>query len=69
MRLENLEALGIKQSLESQIASGVTESSKSQGIDSGGVCSRSGASRDSLSASDSNLSKTNCDENIDSLRR
>ncbi len=37
MRLENLEALGIKQSLESQIASGVTESSKSQGIDSGSV--------------------------------
>ena len=51
---------------ESQIASGVIESKQSLDSIKGSVCARSGASRDSLSASDSNLSKTNCDENIES---
>ena len=65
-RQEGKPSAECKENIESQIASGVIESSKSQGIDSGSVCARSGASRDSLSASDSNLSKTNCDENIES---
>ena len=58
--------------IKPQVTSDIAKSSESkQSLDSikGSVCARSGASRDSLSASDSNLSKTNCDENIDSLRR
>ena len=52
--------------IESKVTNDITESKQSQGLDSGSVCSRSGASGDLLSTSDNNLPQANCNTMIES---